>query len=53
MFGDAQRDGLIPANPFTNLRLETPKGRKDLHALTEHEIGAASATKTSTSRRPR
>ena len=35
MFGDAQRDGLIASNPFTNLRLETPKGRKDLQALTE------------------
>ena len=38
MFADAHRDGLIPANPFTNLRLETPKGRKDLTALTEPEI---------------
>ena len=38
MFGDAQRDGLIASNPFTNLRLETPKGRKDLQALTEPEI---------------
>lgn len=38
MFGDAHRDGLIPANPFTNLRLETPKGRKDLDALGEAEI---------------
>ena len=38
MFADAHRDGLIAANPFTNLRLETPKGRKDLDALTEHEI---------------
>jgi hypothetical protein len=40
MFGDAQRDGLIAANPFTNLRLETPKGRKDLQALAEPEIHA-------------
>lgn len=38
MFADAHRDGLIAANPFTNLRLETPKGRKDLDALTEQEI---------------
>jgi integrase len=38
MFADAHRDGLIAANPFTNLRLETPKGRKDLDALTEKEI---------------
>ena len=38
MFGDAARDGLILSNPFTDLRLETPKGRKDLDALTEPEI---------------
>jgi integrase len=38
MFADAHRDGLIVANPFTQLRLETPKGRKDLDALTEKEI---------------
>ncbi len=38
MFADAARDGLIASNPFTNLRLETPKGRKDLDALTEPEI---------------
>jgi hypothetical protein len=40
MFADAHRDGLIVANPFTNLRLETPKGRKDLQALSEPEINA-------------
>jgi integrase len=38
MFADAVRDGVIAANPFTSLRLETPKGRKDLDALTEPEI---------------
>jgi len=38
MFGDAMRDGLIDFNPFSELRLETPKGRKDLDALTESEI---------------
>ena len=38
MLADAHRDGLILANPFTNLRLELPKGRKDLDALTEPEI---------------
>ena len=27
-----------PRNPWTNLRLETPKGRKDIDALTEQEI---------------
>ena len=39
MFADAHRDGLIAANPFTQLRLETPKGRKDLDALSEQQIG--------------
>ena len=38
MWGDALRDGLCHQNPFTNLRLETPKGRKDMVALTEPEI---------------
>jgi hypothetical protein len=40
MFADAQRDGLVTANPFTSLRLETPKGRKDLQTLSEAEIRA-------------
>ena len=35
MWADALRDGVCQHNPFTNLRLETPKGRKDLIALTE------------------
>ena len=35
--------GLIAANPFTNLRLETPKGRKDHDALTENEIDSLAA----------
>jgi integrase len=35
---DALRDGLCHHNPFTNLRLETPNGRKDITALTEAEI---------------
>jgi integrase len=43
MFADAHRDGLIAINPFTNLRLETPKGRKDLDALTEEEIDSLAA----------
>lgn len=34
MWADALRDGVCQHNPFTNLRLETPKGRKDLIALT-------------------
>jgi integrase len=38
MFADACRDGVILNNPFTALRLETPKGRKDLTALTADEI---------------
>jgi integrase len=38
MWADAARDGVATANPFTNLRLETPKGRKDLDALSETEI---------------
>ncbi|MGI8863652.1 MAG: tyrosine-type recombinase/integrase [Solirubrobacteraceae bacterium] len=38
MWADALRDGLCHHNPFTNLRLETPKGRKDITALTEPEI---------------
>jgi integrase len=38
MWADAQRDGLCQHNAFTNLRLETPKGRKDITALTEPEI---------------
>jgi integrase len=43
MFTDAINDGLHPGpNPFANLRLEQPRGRKDLIALTEpelHELG--------------
>lgn len=38
MFGDAERDGLIPANPFANLRLPGSKGRKNIVALTEPEL---------------
>ncbi|HUY59317.1 MAG TPA: tyrosine-type recombinase/integrase [Solirubrobacteraceae bacterium] len=38
MWADAIRDGLCDANPWSNLRLETPKGRKDIDALTEPEI---------------
>jgi integrase len=38
MWADALRDGVCQHNPFTSLRLETPKGRKDLIALTEPEI---------------
>jgi integrase len=38
MWADALRDGIVQANPFTSLRLETPKGRRDITALTEPEI---------------
>jgi integrase len=40
MFAGAIDAGLIEVNPFANLRLETPKGRKDIDALTEIEIAA-------------
>ena len=40
-FTDAINEGLHPGpNPFGNLRLEQPRGRKDLTALTEHELQA-------------
>lgn len=38
MYGDAERDGLVPANPFANLRLPGSKGRKNIVALTEPEL---------------
>lgn len=39
MFTDAINDGLHPGpNPFGNLRLEQPRGRKDLIALSEDEL---------------
>lgn len=39
MLNDAINDGLHPGpNPFANLRLEQPRGRKDLDALTEDEL---------------
>ena len=38
MWADALRDGIVRTNPFTALRLETPKGRKDITALTEPEL---------------
>jgi hypothetical protein len=39
MFTDAINDGLHPGpNPFSNLRLEQSRGRKDLIALTEPEL---------------
>lgn len=38
MWADALRDEVVERNPWTNLRLETPRGRKDIDALTEPEI---------------
>jgi integrase len=39
MLNDAINDGLHPGpNPFANLRLEQPRGRKDLTALTQDEL---------------
>lgn len=39
MFNDAINDGLHPGpNPFAGLRLEQPRGRKDLVALKEDEL---------------
>src|SRR3954463_9281802 len=39
MLNDAINDSLHPGpNPFANLRLEQPRGRKDLVALTEAEL---------------
>jgi integrase len=39
MFTDAINDGLHPGpNPFSNLRLEQPRGRKDLIALSEEQL---------------
>ena len=41
MFNDAINDGLHPGpNPFAGLRLEQPRGRKDLIALKEVELQA-------------
>jgi hypothetical protein len=39
LFTDAINDGLHPGpNPFANLRLEQPRGRRDLVVLTEPEL---------------
>jgi hypothetical protein len=38
MFGDAMRDGLVTANPFSELRLPGSRGRKDHVARTEAEL---------------
>jgi integrase len=38
MFADAMNDGLVDANPFSNLRLPASEGRKRIVALTESEL---------------
>lgn len=38
MYSDALRDGIVDLNPFSGLRLQQPRGRKDLTALTEAEV---------------
>ena len=43
MWADAVRDEVCDLNPWTNLRLETPKGRKDLDALSEQEVRGLAA----------
>src|SRR5215211_4913065 len=40
MFSDAARDGLMADNPFANLRLREPDGRRHLIVPTEEELGA-------------
>lgn len=38
IWADAAKDEVIDKNPWTNMGLETPKGRKDIDALSEGEI---------------
>lgn len=38
MWADAVRDEMCELNPWTNLRIEGPRGRKDIDALTEAEV---------------
>jgi len=40
MFADARRDDLIADNPFTELRLQQSRGRRDLEVLTVAEVEA-------------
>ncbi len=48
MFNRAIEDELIRVNPFDNLRLETPRGRKDITAITEDELIEIADKATST-----
>lgn len=38
MFSDAKRDGLIPDNPWTEMRLQQSRGRRDLEVLTVAQV---------------
>jgi integrase len=38
MYADAIRDGLISENPFSNLRLQQSRGRRDLDVMSEDEV---------------
>jgi integrase len=39
MFSDAASEGLVPDNPFSNLRLREPDGRRHLVVPTDAELG--------------
>lgn len=38
MFSDALDEGIVTANPFSNLRLEQSRGRKDLDVISEAQL---------------
>lgn len=38
MWEDAKRDGVCRENPWSNMRLQQSRGRKDITALTEQEV---------------
>lgn len=40
MFSDARRDGLVAENPFTDLRLQQSRGRRDLDVLSVDQVQA-------------
>jgi integrase len=40
MFADARRDGLVSANPFSELRIPVPEGRRRIAVLSENGIVA-------------
>jgi integrase len=40
MYADALRDDLIPANPFSGLRIPVPQGRRRIQVLSEDQIRA-------------